>query len=284
MDPYDSLAAAPLYDGTLPSAPPTPGATRYEQTNGNILYLGKWITFSSTASSGGSYKYANSAARAVISFNGTKLDLIATKGTTQGKARVYLDGQDKGVIDLSSATTLRKQMVWSTGTVASGKHTVELSWLGKAGVAGGTRINIDAVDVLGTLTPVALTTVEQTDPRFAYTGLWTTLTTTAASGGSTAYVNKVGSSVTIRFTGSSLIWLAKTASVYGIAKVTVDGGSPVLVDLYSAATLYKQNVWSTGLLAEGEHTVKIEWTGTKNARSTKTNIGIDAIQVLNTVN
>jgi murein DD-endopeptidase MepM/ murein hydrolase activator NlpD len=280
MDPYDSLAAAPLYDGTPPSAPPTPGAARYEQTNSNILYLGTWVTFTSSSASGGSYKYANSPARAIISFTGTKLDLIATKGTTQGKAQVYLDGADKGVIDFSSTTTLRKQVVWSTGTVTSGKHTVELSWLGKPGVAGGTRINIDAVDVLGTLAPVALTTVEQTDSRFSYKGIWTTLTTASASGGSTVYVNKAGSSVTIDFTGSCLIWLAKTASVYGIAKVTVDGGTPVLVDLYSASTLYKQKVWNTGLLADGAHTVVIEWTGTKNARSTKTNIGIDAVQVL----
>ncbi len=280
MDPYDSVAAAPLYDGT---GAPDPSATRYEQTNSNILYLGKWVSFTSSASSGGSYKYADSAARAIVSFSGTKLDLIATKGTTQGKAEVYLDGESKGEIDFSSATTLRKQMVWSTGTVASGTHTVELCWLGQKGTAAGTRVNIDAVDVLGTLVPVSLTTLEQTDSHFTYAGAWTTLATSSASGGSTSYANSAGSKVTIEFTGSCLVWLAKTASVYGIAKVTVDGGTPVMVDLYSSSTLYKQKVWNTGLLTDGAHTVVIEWTGTKNAKSTKTNIGIDAVQVLGSV-
>jgi hypothetical protein len=36
-------------------------------------------------------------------------------------------------------------------------------------------------------------------------------------------------------------------------------------------------------LTQGAHTMVIEWTGTKNAKSTKTNIGIDAVQVLGTV-
>ena len=277
MDPYDSVAAAPLANGT---PAPDPSATRSEQTNSNILYLGAWVTFTSSASSGGSYKYADSKARAVISFTGTKLDLIATKGTTQGKAEVFLDGEDKGAIDFSSSTTLRKQLVWTTGTVAAGAHKVELSWLGQKGTAAGTRINIDAVDVLGTLNPVTLTTLEQTDAHFTYAGAWATLPTSLASGGSTAYANSAGSRVTINFTGSCLVWLAKTASAYGIAKVTVDGGTPVLVDMYTASTLYKQKVWNSGLLTDGPHTVVIEWTGTKNAKSTKTNIGIDAIQVL----
>ena len=143
-----------LTDGSAPPPPPpdpNPGVTRYEQTHSNILYLGKWVSFTTSGASGGTYTYADSPAKALIWFNGTKLDLIATKGFTQGKAQVSLDGVDKGTIDFSSPTTLRKQMVWSTGTVASGAHKVELSWTGQAGTSGGTRVNVDAVDVTGTL-------------------------------------------------------------------------------------------------------------------------------------
>jgi len=285
IDPYDSLAAAPLYDGTPPEGP-APGATRYEQSDGDILYFGEWVTFSTSGASGGSYKYADSAAKAMVSFDGTKLDLIATTGVTMGKGRVYLDGEDKGIIDFSGTSTLRRQRVWTTGTVASGDHVVELCWLGQAGTRGGTRVNIDAVDVAGTLTPAdltGLTTVEQTDSRLAYTGNWRTFKAASASGGSAAYVNSRGASVTINFTGSYLVWLSKTAPTYGIARVTVDGGTPVLVDTYSSTTKYKQPVWNTGPLSEGAHTVVIEWTGKKNAMAGKANIGIDAVQVLETL-
>lgn len=280
MDPHDSLVNAPLYDGTLP---PGAGTTRYEQSNSNILYLGKWISFTAGGASGGSYKYADSPAKAMIWFTGTNLDLLATTGTTQGKARVTLDGVDKGTIDFYSASTLRQQKVWSTGTVTSGTHKVELSWTGQAGTAGGTRVNIDAVLVTGTLVKASLPTVEQSDGHLVYAGAWTLTSVGTPSGGSCSYANSAGSSVTIHFTGSYLVWLAKTASVYGIAKVTLDGGTPVLVDLYSSSTLYQRPVWNTGMLTEGAHTVVIEWTGTKRAAATKTNIGIDAVQVLGTI-
>ncbi len=279
MDPYDSLIAAPLYNETQPPV----GVTRYEQSNANILYLGTWIDFSATGASGGSYKYADSPARAIITFKGTRLDLIATRGVTQGKARVYLDGADKGVIDFSATSTVRQVKVWSTGTVTSAAHKVELIWLGQAGVAGGTRINVDAVDVAGALTKAALPAIEQTDTRFHYAGTWATVDTTSASGGSLAETKTGGSSVTLHFHGSYLVWLTRVSSSCGIAKVSVDGKTPVLVDLYSATTYFKKAVWNTGVLPYGAHTVVISWNGTKNASALQTTIGIDAVQVLGTL-
>lgn len=281
MDPYDSLVAAPLYNEV---APPPGGVVRYEQSNGNLLYLGTWTNFTASGASGGTYKYADGPARAVITFKGTRLDLIATKGVTQGKGRVYLDGQDKGIIDFSATSTLRQQKVWTTGAVASGTHKVELMWLGQAGVKGGTRINIDAVDVTGAIAASVLAKVEQTDSRFHFAGAWATSTTSYASGGSFRYSNTSGSSVTLHFTGCYLLWLAKKSPSYGIASVSVDGKTPVYVDLYSTTTLWKQKVWSTGVLPAGTHTVVIKWTGKKNASALYANIGIDAVQVLGAVN
>jgi murein DD-endopeptidase MepM/ murein hydrolase activator NlpD len=141
--------AGTLTGGSAP--PPQPTTTRYEQTDGKILYLGNWVTFVTSGASGGSYTYADSPASASISFSGTRLDLIATTGFTQGKAQVSLDGVDKGTIDFSSTSTLRMQKVWTTGTLAAGTHKVVLSWTGQAGGSGGTRVNIDAVDVTSSL-------------------------------------------------------------------------------------------------------------------------------------
>jgi len=281
MDPHDSLVNAPLYNGTPP--PPSTTTTLYEQTNSRIVYLGKWVSFSTSGASGGTYTYADSPAKALVWFSGTKLDLIATTGVTQGKAHVSVDGEDKGTIDFYSSATLRKQKVWSTGALASGTHKVVISWTGQAGASGGTRVNIDAVDVTGTLAQAALTTVEQPDARLLYKGTWTASSATAASGGSFRYSNTAGSSVTIKFTGSYLVWLAKKSPAYGMAKVTLDGGRPMTIDLYNASEAFKQKVWNTGVLPNSSHTVVIEWTGTKNASATNTNISIDAVQVLGTV-
>ena len=89
--------------------------------------------------------------------------------------------------------------------------------------------------------------------------------------------------MTIHFTGTRLAWIAKESHVYGKAKVTLDGGSPVTVDLYSASVLWLQKVWDTGILASGAHAVKIEWTGTKSAAATDTNINVDAVDVTGTL-
>ena len=120
---------------------------------------------------------------------------------------------------------------------------------------------------------------EQTDSLLTYAGAWTTTSTASASGGSFAFANSAGTSATIHFTGTGLTWIAKKSSVYGKAKVTLDGGDPVIVDLYGASVLWQQKVWDTGPLDSEAHTVKIEWTGTKRAAATGTNINIDAVTV-----
>lgn len=52
-----------------------------------------------------------------------------------------------------------------------------------------------------------------------------------------------------------------------------------LVSLYQSATAHKQAVWSSGILSPGDHTVTIEWTGTKSASSSGTTINLDAFYV-----
>ena len=136
---------------------PAPGGPkevyeRYEQDNNKIVYSGKWLDFIASGASGGSYKYADSTASVTITFSGTRLDWIATKGYTQGKALVSLDGGPGVKVNLYNSITERQVKVWSTGVLAAGTHTVTIRWTGEAGAAGGgTRVNLDAVDVAGSL-------------------------------------------------------------------------------------------------------------------------------------
>ena len=130
--------------------------TRYEQTNANIAYGGAWVPFTASAASGGSYRYADSPASATIRFSGTQLDWVVTRGVTMGLAYVSVDGGSPVLVDLYSPSVLRQQVVWSTGALESGSHTVTITWMGQpSGAGGGTRVNIDALDVRGTLTQAA---------------------------------------------------------------------------------------------------------------------------------
>ena len=137
IDPYDSLYRAPLARGTPRPGWPVPQLTLYEQTDSNITYTGLWTTFTLTGTSGGSYKYADSTAAALIWFQGTRLALLATTGVYEGKAWLSLDGAPASLVSFYSPTTLRKQVVWSSGPLCQGTHTIRLKWAGQRSTVRG---------------------------------------------------------------------------------------------------------------------------------------------------
>ena len=81
-----TLILSVIKDGSL---------NHYEQNDDNLAYAGNWTVFSTSGASGGSYRRANTGGASVtVTFDGTYLEWIATKGTTLGKALVSLDGAD----------------------------------------------------------------------------------------------------------------------------------------------------------------------------------------------
>ena len=251
-----------------PTATGSPAAlTRIQQNNSLLAYSGTWTASTSTLASGGSFRFAKTSGSSVtIHFGGTNLAWIAKKSSIYGKARVTLDRGTPVLVDLYSLAPLWKQTVWTSGTLAYGYHTVKIEWTGLKSTASlGTYINVDAFDIDGTLA-AAPTRYQQTDARLCYTGAWTNSNSASASGGSFVFADSARSSVTIKFTGTYLAWIAKKSPLYGKASVSVDGGHPETVNLYSPNTVWQQLVWNTGLLTAGTHTVAIEWTGTKFGR------------------
>jgi hypothetical protein len=256
-------------------------AIRHQQTEPRFTYSGTWKKSSAAEASKGSFVYADSSgASLTIRFIGTHLAWIAKQSPVYGMASVTVDGGDPATVDLFSLDTLWQQTVWETDTLAEGSHTVEIEWTGTKGTAAtGTNINVDAIDVDGVVTGL----YQQDNAKLVYSGNWTTTSNASASGGDFAFADSSGSSVTINFNGVELDWFAKQSPAYGNAQVTVDEGSPVTVNLYSADVLWEQMVWSTGILTLGSHTVEIAWTGTKDASATGTNISIDSLDVTGTL-
>ena len=146
-------------------------------------------------------------------------------------------------------------------------------------------IGLAAVFILGTgvdgAAAATVTRYQQNASQLSYSGSWTVRSAAAASNGSYRYANANGASVTVTFSGTRLAWIVKKSPSYGIANVSLDGGSPV--DLYNGTTVYQQKAWETDTLDAGLHTVDIQWTGTRNAAATGTNIGVDAFDVTGTL-
>ncbi len=249
---------------------------RNEQNDARLFYSGAWSTYQTSGPSAGSYARANtSGAYVVIPFSGTRLDLIATRGTTLGKADVSVDGGSPVVIDLAATTVAYQQRVFSTGNLTAGYHSVRISW--NTSNTAGKYISIDAVEVGGFL--LSRTRFEEGSSLLVYAGSWSAVSDPSAS--LTAYkITNVGSSlVTITFNGISLDLICAKGPGYGRIFVTLDGRAPVLVDLYNSGAQWQQKVWSTGFMAPGNHTVIVTRAGQKNTYSTGYVVNLDAVDV-----
>lgn len=252
--------------------------TRYQQSDSRLLYTGTWHRYPTSGSSwsysGGSYKYSSSSGAAVtIPFRGTAIYWVAKKGPGLGRASVSVDGGTPVAVNLSSGTspTLYKQRVFGKTGLSNGLHTLKITR------TSGT-INMDAVDVAGTL--ASATRYQETDSHLLYYPYhvpyaedWKSVRSTRASGGSYRF-HYYHASLTIRFTGCKLDYVALVSPSMGQVQVFVDGVSKGIVNLHSATTQSKK-VWSTGFLRPGTHTVEIEWHSG--------NLSIDAVDIIGSI-
>jgi len=266
---------AVLVAGDLLQADPAEVITEYDQTDRHVVFEGTWPTSTNTNMSGGSYRYTNTAgSSATIEFTGTRFEWVTAKNNTFGQAWVSLDGGVPELVDLYAPSVQYRQTVWSTGKITDGRHTVSITAAGtKNASSTGTYVGVDRLDMVGTIQPVRY---DQTQSRVAYDGAWGTSTNSLMSDGSYTYLGGAGAA-NVTFRGTSIAWVTAKNSSFGIANVYVDGALSAVVDLYSPTVQYQQTVWDSGVLAEGTHTLRIEWTGTKNASSSGTFIGVDAL-------
>jgi hypothetical protein len=129
---------------------------RKEESEPLILWnpaFTSWTTGPSSSASGGSYKYGNTAGATItIAFTGVSLDLIARKAPSYGRMRVTVDGGTSHTVDLYSSASAYKRLVWQSGFLAPGDHTVTITRLGtKNAYSSGYTIDLDAIDLIGEL-------------------------------------------------------------------------------------------------------------------------------------
>jgi hypothetical protein len=262
-----------------------PLVTRYDQTDIHIVKSGTWTDYASTSAYNGSYGRASTAlASATIYFTGTQLDWIATKGTTTGKADVYVDGVKVTAtpIDLTASAATYKVNVFSTGALSSGSHIVKIER--SAASASGKYLTLDAVDIYGTIAdpPVTKTRYEQTNTQITKVGTWTNYSSTASSGASYGRSSTVGAtpaSATIKFVGTRLDYIAMKGTTTGYAEIWVDGVNvtgTTPINLYASPAAYQQTIYSTSTLPFGLHTVKIVRA---SASGSGTYLTVDAFDV-----
>jgi hypothetical protein len=116
--------------------------------------------------------------------------------------------------------------------------------------------------------------------QFVYSGSWTYNTSGVGYNyrGDEHFSNQTNADAQVKFYGSQFTLWGIKDSAHGIAAISVDGGPEVMVDFYSPVRQLQHPIYKSPVLSNGQHTVKIRITGTKNAASNNTFLSLDKIQ------
>ena len=92
---------------------------------------------------GGTARYSSSKVKsATFTFTGYDVGWVATRYTSSGKARVFIDGVLVATVDLDVSSTHYRQLVFARHFAVSGTHTLKIEPVGDG------RVDIDAFVVL----------------------------------------------------------------------------------------------------------------------------------------
>lgn len=288
-------------------APPMPA--KYQQDDPRVTYLGAWSTGIVSLADGGSFATTSQpGAAALVTFNGTGVNLVMRTTPWYGTAKVTLDpgtpGEETDTVDLFSGSVVWQASDLYTKTgLDDAQHTLVIECTGeKNGSSAGTSIALDALNITGSLgQSPGVTKID--DKNYGYctyfpdivqgwsdsawsrwddSGYW------AAYQDTYAYTDNDNYEMTFTFHGIHASWVAATSNAKGKAVVrvyngTVDPGNLVStteVDLYSSSTVWKRSVYSTGFLGEGVHTVVITCLHEKRSASGWYTIDVDRFDIV----
>ncbi|HEY7735176.1 MAG TPA: S8 family peptidase [Candidatus Limnocylindrales bacterium] len=116
---------------------------RYQENAAQVHYTGTWTSAAiSTASGGRTRATSRASATATFSFVGKGVGLVAPLGPSRGAARIYLDGVFVRSIDLHSATTIARRVVFARNWTVNGNHSLKVV---VRGTGPHPRFDVDAI-------------------------------------------------------------------------------------------------------------------------------------------
>ncbi|HEY0828273.1 MAG TPA: hypothetical protein VGE40_09275, partial [Bacilli bacterium] len=217
-----------------------------------------------------------------VKFSGTGITLYSQRDVDKGIAAVSIDGGTETLVDLYSTTTQGSAAVWSSGTLSSGPHTLKVRVTNTKNVSSNyTFITVDKVVV----TPIADDNITGTGTnQFNYTTGWTLINSTVDGlfNHTSHTSNTLNANVQVSFSASGITLFAQKGPDKGIAAVSIDNGTETMVDLYSVTAQGNVEVWKSGVLTLGTHTLKVRVTNTKHASSSNTYVTVDRIGLVTT--
>lgn len=279
--------------GGGPAPLPSAGA-HVEESDAAVTLSPGWTPSDSGFgwSGGGAMQSTVDGALASFTFTGTSVTWIGSRGREHGTAIVKVDGgRTRGVdffeVDLHATPNDEiRTPVLTIGGLSNGPHTLTIE-VKRRPDGDGHVVVVDAFDVQAP----TISHLQEADPDVTFIGDWAEAGSAlkwsggdAANAPETPITAKVtataGATATLAFRGTGIRWIGYRGPDAGIALVSVDGGTPTPVDLYSPGIKVQEVVFTATGLADAKHTLKIEVTGQKNAAATAAKVFVDAFDVM----
>jgi len=255
--------------GSSPIAIFAPGE-KIDNTNAVVQYTGAWSVVPNGGEGAGSNYYGGSQAHtraagayADIPFYGTGAQVLASRNVSRGKAAIYVDGVFKEKVDLYNATPQYNQVVFDTGDLEEGMHTIRIEATGERNASADPNWSWVVFDALqpvealpDTTPPTAVIAYSHTDP----TGDIVVATLTPSE--DVTITNNGGqNSYTFLFNGSFTFEFKDAAGNPGTATAIVSNIVSSSTGVPAKPELSDDNGHDTGIM-DGQYNVKTDlWWG-----------------------
>jgi hypothetical protein len=111
-----------------------------QESSSSVAYKGPWPQEQSSWALGGRRRYSEKiGSTATFQFTGQAVVWVAVKGD-RGRAQVFVDGVDAGIVDLSGSTLTPRWLAFARTWATAGPHTVQIV------VIGGTNKSVIDLD------------------------------------------------------------------------------------------------------------------------------------------
>jgi hypothetical protein len=221
------------------------GAGRWSASQSDTIVLDRGLPSASKPTSGFAAGSSVSFGKPSIRLGWSGAD--ATTGVARYELAQSTDGHAYGTV----STTLTSPSI--TRGISPG-HTY--------------RFRVRPVDKAGNTgiwaygTSLALSAVQESSWRIAWSGTWRSGASTGYWGGRARYATSSGAKATIRITGRSFAWVAPVGPTRGSARIYVNGALVRTVSLYATTSSARRVVFATSWPTSAPRTVVIRVSGT----------------------
>ena len=207
-----------------------------------------------------------------VKFTGTQVKVYGEMNNSFGIVAISIDGGPETLVDCFSATRVVNTLLYKSPVLSDGNHTVKVRITGtKNASSTGTWHTADRIEII----PLASVTTTIDDSvtgtgvnQYEFVGAWGNSTPSEAYNKTDHYSNTTDNYYQVKFTGTQVKVYGEKNSSFGIVAISIDGGAETLVDCYNPTRAENSLLYTSPVLTDDSHTVKVRITGTKNASST----------------